>query len=420
MNFEKAKKIYLGIDLGTNSCGWAVTDEKFNLLKKGGQHLWGIRLFDEAKTSKERRGHREQRRRIQRTRWRICLLREIMDRLISDVDPDFYERLDYSSIFDSKGKGGKTIWHEERHYSLFNDPNFKDKEFFNKYPTIYHLRWDLINTKEEPDPRFVYLAFHNIIKNRGNFLDPNESSSNSKLDTEEAIEAFNEIDDAIKEALENSSDENNRMDAEDSDLFLCDDNKIKKVNDLFLGNYQIKDTDNSSNEKYNKFSSSYLKEALFEIFGKPKSKSIKEAVINLIVGGTAKGSNLFADDQFSTDDNFKSISFDKYDEKVEPYLDSLNDDQRNLIIFSKKIYDSRELIQIIGDNQFLSEALVKRYNEHNEQLKWFKKFIKDNFKDKYSLIFRKIEKKEKKSKDTNSKDKKEEKKDLNNYAHYIL
>ena len=49
------KKYYLGLDIGTNSVGWAVTDENYNLFKYAGKRMWGIRLFEAADTAAERR-----------------------------------------------------------------------------------------------------------------------------------------------------------------------------------------------------------------------------------------------------------------------------------------------------------------------------------------------------------------------------
>ncbi|MCT7800518.1 MAG: hypothetical protein N4R24_00765, partial [Lactobacillus iners] len=57
---------YLGLDLGTNSVGWAVTDDHYNIIKFHGKHMWGMRLFEEAETAKDRRLHRQARRRRQR------------------------------------------------------------------------------------------------------------------------------------------------------------------------------------------------------------------------------------------------------------------------------------------------------------------------------------------------------------------
>ena len=42
---------YLGLDIGTNSVGWAVTDENYNIERFKKKNMWGIRLFDEAKTA---------------------------------------------------------------------------------------------------------------------------------------------------------------------------------------------------------------------------------------------------------------------------------------------------------------------------------------------------------------------------------
>ena len=37
------KEWYLGLDMGTNSLGWAVTDTAYQVIKKNGKALWGIR-----------------------------------------------------------------------------------------------------------------------------------------------------------------------------------------------------------------------------------------------------------------------------------------------------------------------------------------------------------------------------------------
>lgn len=57
---------YVGLDIGTNSVGWAVTDTQYNILRKKGKSMWGVRLFEEAKTAAERRTARTNRRRLQR------------------------------------------------------------------------------------------------------------------------------------------------------------------------------------------------------------------------------------------------------------------------------------------------------------------------------------------------------------------
>ena len=37
------KEYYLGLDMGTNSVGWAVTDDVYNLIRFKGKDMWGIR-----------------------------------------------------------------------------------------------------------------------------------------------------------------------------------------------------------------------------------------------------------------------------------------------------------------------------------------------------------------------------------------
>ena len=49
-------KYNIGLDIGTNSVGWAVVrSDNFNIIRKGGKKLWGVRLFEEAKTAADRR-----------------------------------------------------------------------------------------------------------------------------------------------------------------------------------------------------------------------------------------------------------------------------------------------------------------------------------------------------------------------------
>ncbi|MDP4132594.1 MAG: hypothetical protein Q8882_01115, partial [Bacillota bacterium] len=37
---------YLGLDIGTDSIGWAVTDKEYNLKRFNGNDMWGIHLFN--------------------------------------------------------------------------------------------------------------------------------------------------------------------------------------------------------------------------------------------------------------------------------------------------------------------------------------------------------------------------------------
>lgn len=89
---------YLGLDIGTNSVGYAVTDENYNVLKFKKKSMWGSRLFDEADSAEARRIFRANRRRIGRRKWRIELLQDIFAEEICKIDPGFYQRLKDSML----------------------------------------------------------------------------------------------------------------------------------------------------------------------------------------------------------------------------------------------------------------------------------------------------------------------------------
>lgn len=87
---------YLGLDIGTNSVGWAATDPSYNVLNINNKRLIGVELFEEAKTAEERRLFRSQRRRLDRRNWRLQLLRDEFEKEIAKVDPEFLLRLQES------------------------------------------------------------------------------------------------------------------------------------------------------------------------------------------------------------------------------------------------------------------------------------------------------------------------------------
>ncbi|MCC8016506.1 MAG: hypothetical protein LIO43_03860 [Clostridiales bacterium] len=88
---EKEKKPYfIGLDIGTDSVGWAVTDKEYTVEKFRKNAMWGVRLFDESKTAQERRMFRTARR---RTKERLALLETLFDSEITKVDDSFFKGL---------------------------------------------------------------------------------------------------------------------------------------------------------------------------------------------------------------------------------------------------------------------------------------------------------------------------------------
>lgn len=174
---------FLGLDMGTGSLGWAVTNDKYEVLRKHGKALWGVRLFESANTAEERRGFRTARRRLDRRNWRLQILQELFAEEIAKVDPGFYLRMKESKYYpeDKRGLSGEC---PELPYALFVDKNFTDKDYHQQFPTIYHLRKMLMTTNQVPDIRLVYLAFHHMMKHRGHFLlhgNINEIKENQRI-----------------------------------------------------------------------------------------------------------------------------------------------------------------------------------------------------------------------------------------------
>ena len=162
------KDYYIGLDIGTDSIGWAATDTDYELLKFKGNAAWGIRLLEESNTADERRAFRTARRRTQRNKFRLQCLEMLFNEEIAKVDVAFFQRLHDSSFLpEDKSTAGK--------YSLFNDASYTDTDYHKQYQTIYHLRKELLDSSQPHDIRLVYLALAHIIKHRGHFLFDSET-----------------------------------------------------------------------------------------------------------------------------------------------------------------------------------------------------------------------------------------------------
>ena len=127
---KKAAKMYVGIDMGTNSVGMAITDEHYNLYRAKGKDYWCSRLFERAETAEERRMNRIARRRHQREVARMGILRELFSDEINKIDPGFYARLDESKYYLEDREG-------DQPFALFADTGYTDKEYYDQYPTIF-------------------------------------------------------------------------------------------------------------------------------------------------------------------------------------------------------------------------------------------------------------------------------------------
>lgn len=343
---------YLGLDMGTSSCGWSVTDEEYHVLRRHGKALWGVRLFEGAKTAEERRMHRTGRRRLDRRGWRINILQELFAEEVSKIDPGFFLRMKESKYYpeDKRDINGER---PELPYALFVDPEFTDKDYHREFPTIYHLRKWLMGTKEVPDIRLVYLALHHMMKHRGHFLLSGD------------IEQVKEFKNTFETFIQNVKDEELDFDLE------ITEEKISYIEEVLSNKNILKSTKKSRLVK--------------ELGARTKCE---KAVITLLTGGTAKLSDIFANEELDENErpkiSFADNGYDEYIDSVEAELG----EQFYIIASAKAVYDWSVLTDILDGCTSISEAKIKVYEKHKADLRLLKEVVRENFsKDIYKKIF---------------------------------
>ena len=356
---EKNKKYNIGLDIGTNSVGWAVVESgQQKIIKKGGKALWGVRLFDTASTAKDRRLKRSIRRRYDRRRQRIKLLQDEFANEINKVDSNFYKKLQDSFISPNDKNNSKTELTDFDKFNIFS--NNVRKKINNiseekKYPTIYHLRNDLVNSKDKKDIRLVYLAIHHIIKYRGNFLYENSNFNVNNINLKEKIEdTFNHY---IEECMPGEF--NTPINYEKIANILLKDSK-NEIKDLLKDELLAIDT-------YNKgFSSEFAK---------------------MIVGNKFKIERLIP---VSNEEKSMSISFNgnDFDEEYDKLAELLGQNIEILDKF-KELYDNVFLKRLFkgSESNNISSLMINIYDEHKKDLKMLKKLFKPN-KKIYSELFK--------------------------------
>ncbi len=344
---------YLGFDIGTNSVGWAVTDEDYRIQKFNGKLMWGSRLFDEADTAQERRMHRTLRRRLQRRRWRINLLQELFAEEISKTDMGFYQRLKDGALLPEDKR-------ENQADTLFHDADFHDAQFYEKYPTIYHLRKALIVETDKKDIRLIYLALHHIMKHRGHFLYSGtvENATSFRCAYENMVRC---LEDEFGMALS--------CDNEDELSDIVRDKKIPKRDKVLkiLSLWHCEDGDRQKQWK---------------------------AIVGMLCGSKVKLADVFADDMLKDIDH-ASVSFSdsNYDE-IYSELEEILQERCGILDLIKGVYDWGILADILkgGEyhgNSYLSIAKVEIYEKHKRDLQRLKDVIQDFDRAEYRDFFQK-------------------------------
>ena len=345
----------IGLDIGTNSVGWAViTDDykvpskKMKVLGNTDKHfikknLIGALLFDEGTTAEDRRLKRTARRRYTRRKNRLRYLQEIFSQEISKVDSSFFHRLDDSFLVPEDKRGSK--------YPIFATLE-EEKEYHKKFPTIYHLRKHLADSKEKTDLRLIYLALAHMIKYRGHFL--YEESFDIKNNDIQKI--FNEFISIYDNTFEGSS--------------LSGQNA--QVEAIFT----------------DKISKSAKRERILKLFADEKPTGLFSEFLKLIVGNQADFKKHFDLEEKAP----LQFSKDTYDEDLENLLGQIGDDFADLFLVAKKLYDAILLSGILTVTDLstkapLSASMIERYENHQKDLAGVKQFIKNNLPAKYDEVF---------------------------------
>lgn len=343
------KDYFLGLDIGTDSVGWAVTDSEYHILRRKGKSLWGVRLFDAANTAAERRTFRTNRRRIQRRRQRIRLLQELFAEEMTKVDPGFFQRMSDSAFWQEDKQ-------EQQIYSLFACKDYTDVDYYKEYPTIYHLRSALIQEKREFDLRLVYLALHHLMKHRGHFLF--NGSINNVTSFHTTFQTFLDcLSDEFEIELECDSEE-----------------RFAEI---------LKDKHSRKTAKCSEL------ESLCHI-GK-SDKQLKE-LLKLITGMKASLNIIFSEDDLADIEHNKiSFSESSYDEVRLALEDEIQERTGILDIFHA-VYSWAILADILeggeyDGNSYLSVAKVSTYKKHGDDLRILRKLIREYCPDQYKSFF---------------------------------
>lgn len=348
---QMEKEYYLGLDIGTNSVGYAVTDSEYKILKYKGEPMWGSHVFEEGSQCAERRGFRTARRRLDRRQQRVRLVQEIFANEISLVDDKFYIRLKESALYQEDKSGNNP-------YSVFADDNYTDKEYYEKYPTIHHLIMDLIEDEQPHDVRLVYMAAAWLVAHRGHFLSDVEKTH---------VEKVLDFDGVYRELQEYYNDNGYTIPWKDDE---------ECFKDILLQNCGVRDKEN------------LFKSKLFEgtSYKSKEDDSIgNEAVITLLAGGTVDARKLFLNAEF---EEKISICFRKSEEEFESVLIEL-DDYADFLIRLRAVYDWSLLYEASGGQSYISKAKIAAYDQHKKDLNYLKYFIKKYCPEKYESVFRK-------------------------------
>lgn len=344
------EKYYLGLDIGTDSVGYAVTNQSYDLCKFKGEPMWGVTLFEEGNLCSERRAFRSARRRLDRVQQRLQLLQELFAPEILKIDKHFFIRLKKSRLCRADA---------EETYSLFSSNGYTDVMYHRDYPTIHHLICELMNSSKSHDVRLVYIACAWLVKHRGHFLSDVSKENVSQLQSFDSV--YNDL----------------------SVWFTDRDYSLPWNPDAKSQLETILKQSISISRKYD-----CIKKELYG--GKKPTKSESDVIdpelfLKLLCGSKVSTEALFSNDQY---DEIGSFSLANDDEQLAELMSKLSDDDALLLQKAKSVYDWTLLINVLHGAPTISEAKVGVYMQHKSDLQWLKQFIRTYSPQNYASLFR--------------------------------
>ena len=349
------KEVYnIGLDIGTSSVGYAMTDEKGRLLRFHKRPTYGSVLFEEAQTAKERRVNRSTRRRLARRRKRIKLLQALVAPDVCAADPAFFLRMNESFLWAEDSKYEK--FYAKLPKALFVDGTVSVETL----PTIYHIRNELVKSTKQADIRYVYLAMHHIIKYRGHFLMEGQTLSDIGAEAPQKMQELLEL-------------------LTDPESFI----------------YGLVPAENAAKEICHTMENHSLrgmarKEQIQKLLyaGKKKeSKEAAQALASLLLG--YKGSLKALIGYESQTDAPEKTSLGAIEgETEETYLAGMTEAQAEVFTRILELYRWQLFAEIRQNGKTISDTMVARYEKHGRDLEKLKAWVKAYQPDKFYALFR--------------------------------
>lgn len=353
------EKVYnIGLDIGTNSVGYAMTDEKGRLLRYHKRPTYGSVLFEEAQTAKERKLNRSTRRRLARRRNRIKLLQGLVAPDVCAADPEFFLRMNESFLWAEDSEYEK--FYAKLPSALFVDGSVSVGTSHSDAPTIYHIRNELVNGTKQADIRYVYLAMHHIIKYRGHFLMEGQTLSDIGADApQEMQKLLNLLTDPDGFACRFVSAENTAAE-------IC----------RTLENHSLRGMERK--EK--------IQELLYT-GRKAEITKAAQALASLLLGYQGSLEALIGY-QTQTDAPEKTSLGAIEGETEETYLSGMTEAQAEVFTLILELYRWQLFAEIRQGGQTLSATMVARYEKHKRDLEKLKAWVKTYQRDKFYALFR--------------------------------